>query len=144
MISGNLQTLRRLRKLTQEQVAEKVGVSRQAVAKWESGDSLPDIENCRALSRLFDVSLDNLVDGPGALLIPPKGKHLFGTVTVGERGQIVIPKKARDVFGIAPGDSLMVLGDEALGGLGILKAEIFLKSIEPLIQAAARANGEEK
>ena len=40
--------------------------------------------------------------------------------------------------------SLMILGDEALGGLGILKAELFLKSIEPLIQAAARANGEEK
>ena len=45
----------------------------------------------------------------------PKGKHIFGTVTVGSKGQIVIPKKARDVFGIQPGDTLMLVGDEKQG-----------------------------
>ncbi len=45
----------------------------------------------------------------------PKGKHLFGTVKVGEKGQIVIPKEARDLFGIRPGDTLLVLGDDATG-----------------------------
>lgn len=45
----------------------------------------------------------------------PKGKHLFGTVKVGEKGQIVIPKEARTVFGIQPGDTLLVLGDETRG-----------------------------
>ena len=45
----------------------------------------------------------------------PKGKHLFGTVKVGEKGQIVIPKEARDLFGIHPGDTLLVLGYEASG-----------------------------
>ena len=45
----------------------------------------------------------------------PKGKHVFGTVKVGEKGQIVIPKEARTVFGIRPGDTLLVLGDEARG-----------------------------
>ena len=44
----------------------------------------------------------------------PKGKYAW-TVTVGEKGQIVIPKQAREVFGIAPGDKLMLLGDEARG-----------------------------
>ncbi len=44
----------------------------------------------------------------------PKGKYAW-TVTVGEKGQIVIPKQAREVFGIAPGDTLMLLGDEARG-----------------------------
>ncbi len=44
----------------------------------------------------------------------PKGKYAW-TVTVGEKGQIVIPKQARDVFGIKPGDTLVVLGDEAKG-----------------------------
>lgn len=44
----------------------------------------------------------------------PKGKYAW-TVTVGEKGQIVIPKQARDIFGIAPGDSLVLLGDEARG-----------------------------
>ena len=45
----------------------------------------------------------------------PKGKHVFGTVKVGEKGQIVIPKEARTVFGIQPGDTLLVLGDEENG-----------------------------
>ncbi len=43
------------------------------------------------------------------------GRHIFGTVKVGERGQIVIPKEAREVFGIKPGDTLLVLGDEKHG-----------------------------
>ncbi len=43
------------------------------------------------------------------------GKHIFGTVKVGEKGQIVIPKDAREVFGICPGDTLLILGDERNG-----------------------------
>jgi AbrB family looped-hinge helix DNA binding protein len=141
MISTNLQMLRKINKYTQEEVAEKINVSRQAVAKWENGDSLPDIDNCVALARLYDVTLDNLVnDSEDAVvpIIPPKGKHIFGTVAVGERGQIVIPKKARDIFQINPGDSLMILGDEALGGIAILKTELFIRSMEPLMDAIPR------
>ncbi len=44
----------------------------------------------------------------------PKGKHAW-TVTVGEKGQIVIPKQAREIFHIQPGDTLIVLGDEGKG-----------------------------
>ena len=51
--------------------------------------------------------------------IPPRGKHLFGTVKVGDRGQVVLPKKARDLFHIKPGDLLVVLGDENPGSAGI-------------------------
>ena len=62
-----------------------------------------------------------------------KGRHMFGTVKVGERGQIVIPKEAREIFGIKPGDLLLVLGDEARG-LAIVKAddirELALKILE--------------
>ena len=43
------------------------------------------------------------------------GKHLFGTVKVGEKGQIVIPKEARDMLGVKPGDTILVLGDEERG-----------------------------
>ena len=43
------------------------------------------------------------------------GKYIFGPAKVGEKGQIVIPKDARDAFGIKPGDSLMVVGDEKSG-----------------------------
>ncbi|MCI8565800.1 MAG: helix-turn-helix transcriptional regulator [Lachnospiraceae bacterium] len=95
-ISQNLASLRRLHRYSQEDVAEKIGVSRQAVAKWENGETTPDILNCAALARLYDVSVDNLIQyNPKAekLPIPPSGKHLFGTVKVGERGQIVCQKK---------------------------------------------------
>ena len=45
----------------------------------------------------------------------PKGRHVYGTVKVGEKGQIVIPKEARSHFGIQPGDTLLILGDEQTG-----------------------------
>lgn len=44
----------------------------------------------------------------------PKGKYAW-TATVGEKGQIVIPKQAREIFGIKPGDTLLILGDEERG-----------------------------
>ena len=62
----------------------------------------------------------------------PKGKHLFGTVKVGEKGQIVIPKNAREIFGIQPGDSLVILGDEATG-LAIMKNDVFLAQVADAI-----------
>lgn len=62
-----------------------------------------------------------------------KGKHTFGSVKVGEKGQIVIPKEAREIFGIKPGDLLLVVGDEGRG-LFIVKAddvrELVLKILE--------------
>jgi AbrB family looped-hinge helix DNA binding protein len=62
-----------------------------------------------------------------------KGKHMFGSVKVGERGQIVIPKEARDIFGIKAGDILFVLGDETRG-IALVKAddirELALKILE--------------
>lgn len=49
------------------------------------------------------------------LLGKSKAKRVFGTAKVGDRGQIVIPKEARDLFGIKPGDTLLILGDEDMG-----------------------------
>ena len=135
MISVNLTHLRKYYKYSQEYLAEKIGVSRQAVAKWESGETLPDLENCIALANLYNVTLDNLVNydpDKSVLPIAPKGKHAFGTVTVGDRGQIVIPKKARDIFDIKTGDSLMVLGDEEQG-IAIVKTDIFLSVIRSMM-----------
>jgi len=48
----------------------------------------------------------------------------FGTTTIGERGQIVIPKAARDLFELAPGDKLLVLGSRQRGGLALVKADL--------------------
>ena len=56
----------------------------------------------------------------------PKGHYIFGTVKVGERGQIIIPKDAREVFGIQAGDTLIVLGDEKWG-IAVTKADVLQK-----------------
>ena len=61
-----------------------------------------------------------------------KGKYLFGISKVGEKGQIVIPKEARDVFDIKPGDSLVVVGD-VKKGIAIIKAEVFYSTAEDII-----------
>ena len=118
MISTNLKKLRLHHKLTQEEVAFRINVSRQVIAKWEKGESTPDLGHCQALAELYNVSLDNLVNFDGEdtnVIIPPKGKHFFGVAKMGVRGQIVIPKKARDVFQIEPGDTLVIVGDEDRG-----------------------------
>lgn len=126
MIGENLLALRKMNRMTQEEVADRIGVSRQAVAKWESGESLPDIEKSRSLARLFAVSLDDLIDytpaETGLATPPPRGKHIFGVVTIGDKGQIVIPQKARKIFDLKPGDRLVVLGDDSQG-LALIKEE---------------------
>ncbi len=71
----------------------------------------------------------------------PQGKHVFGMVTVGERGQIVIPKKARDVFDIKPGDSLLMLGDEEQG-LALVKNDILLQFASMVFDAQKRREEE--
>ena len=127
MISENIVKLRKKHKFSQEEVAEKIGVTRQTIAKWENGESVPDVIHSNALAELFDVTLDSLVNfqesEEGMKEVPPKGKHIFGSVTVGEKGQIVIPKEARQVFGLSPGDCLLVLGDEE-NGIVLAKAEV--------------------
>ena len=129
MFKDNLVQMRKILQMTQEDIAEKLGVTRQSVAKWEAGDSIPDLDKCKQLADSFGVSLDDLAnyepeDNLG-LAVPPKGKHLFGMVTVGDKGQIVIPAKARKLFDISPGDQLVVLGDDAQG-IAVVKSESFL------------------
>lgn len=109
-----------MKNLTQEDIAEKIGVSRQSVAKWETGETVPDLDKCKMLAEIFEVSLDDLANYESedslGMALPPKGKHLFGMVTVGDKGQIVIPAKARKIFEISPEISLwyLVMKDKVL------------------------------
>ena len=64
------------------------------------------------------------------------GKYLFGVVKVGERGQIVIPKEAREQYGIKAGDSMMVLGDQR--GIAMLKTEVFQSIIDQAMEGLAK------
>ena len=132
MICENIQILRKKRNLTQEALAELVGVTRQTIAKWESGESVPDLSLAGKLASVLDVALDDLVNAPAEELDGRpgmKGKHMFGVVTVGDKGQIVIPVRARRVFHINPGDQLMVLGDEN-SGIALVNAQYFLEIAE--------------
>ena len=128
MLAENLVTLRNLKGLTQEQVAEVVGISRQSYAKWEQGETVPDIGKCDRLASFYGIRLDDLMHytekvGNIKLAPPPEGKFLWGTVKLGNRGQIVIPKEARDKYGLQEGSRLVVLGDEE--GIALVQAERF-------------------
>lgn len=128
MFCDNLISLRKLNRLSQEELAGKIGISRQTLSKYETGEALPDIIKCKELADIFNVSLDELVnydESMDGLGVPPKGRHMFGIVRVGDKGQIVIPAKARKIFDIKTGDSLVILGDEAQG-IAIIKEKNFL------------------
>lgn len=80
------------------------------------------------------MTLDDLVNydsKESGLNVPPKGKHMFGMVKVGEKGQIVIPAKARKLFHIQPGDNLIVLGDESTG-IAIMREKAFLEVVNQM------------
>lgn len=65
-----------------------------------------------------------------------EGKYIFGVVKVGEKGQIVIPRDARKLYDINPGDALIVLGDER--GMALLKTEIFQSAIDKAMEGFSK------
>ena len=74
-----LKTLRKEKNISQEQLAEKIYVSRQAITKWESGNGIPDIENLIAISNLFNESLDSLLSEEKSLI--SKNEFLYNSRT---------------------------------------------------------------
>jgi len=64
------------------------------------------------------------------------GRYIFGVVKVGDKGQIVIPKDARKIYDIKPGDSLMLLGDQK--GLAMLKTDIFQAIIDQAMEGLTK------
>ena len=128
MLKDNLALLRGIHGYSQEEIAERIGISRQAYAKWESGATVPDVEKCSALAKVYGTTIDSLVstasvEGIGVLPPAPVGKNIWGSVTINDRGQIVIPKEARDRFGLSDGDRLIVGSDES--GIALIPAKTF-------------------
>ena len=64
------------------------------------------------------------------------GKYIFGVVKVGDKGQIVIPRNARKLYDIKPGDALIVLGDQR--GMALLKTEIFQGVIDQAMEGLSK------
>ena len=142
MLKDNLIMLRNMKGFSQEEIAEKIGISRQAYAKWESGDTVPDVNKCAKLAEVYETTIDTLMNfetHKEGMVIPPapKGKHLFGSLIINERGQIVIPKVARDMFDLNPGDRLILLVDEE-EGLALVKAEVFEARIKHTLDAVKK------
>lgn len=143
MFSDNLLYLRNIKGLSQEQVAEAVGISRQSYSKWEQGDTFPDIDKCDKLAKFYGVTIDSLIHsdekiGKTKIAPAPIGKHLWGTVTIGSKGQIVIPKNARDTFDMKEGDRLVVLGDKSQG-IALIKAKIFENQMQEMLERSQRS-----
>ena len=117
-ISENLKVLRIRSGRTLENVAEIIDVSRQTVSKWESGESYPDIEKCVKLSRLYNVSLDSLVNKPIQELVregADRNRYVFGVTKLNGDRMIKLPERAVELFEIGENDILLVVGDKEQG-----------------------------
>ncbi len=137
MLKDNLVMLRRLHGFSQEEIAGKINISRQAYAKWESGATIPDIEKSRLLADLYGITIDGLgktetTEGVGLIPPPPKGRNIWGSVTVNERGQIVIPRGTGEKYGLTGGQRLLVFGDEE--GIALLPAEAFEEKMRKALE----------
>ncbi len=140
MLKDNLIMLRGIRGFSQEEIAEKIGISRQAYAKWETGATVPDIEKCSSLASIYGVTIDSLIktecaDGIGTIPPAPKGKYIWGSITINDRGQIVVPKDARDKFGLVGGKRLVVLSDDE--GIVLIPAETFEENMRRILELAS-------
>ena len=141
MLKENLIILRNIHGFSQGEIAEKIGISRQAYAKWENGATVPDIEKCMRLAEVYGVTIDSLVktttlDGKEVLPPPPTGRNIYGSVMINERGQLVIPKEVREKFGLTGGQRLIVLTDDK-EGIALVPAEMFEKKMQQAMEYAS-------
>ncbi len=141
MLKDNLIMLRNMNGLSQEEIAGNINISRQAYAKWESGATVPDIEKCKRLADFYGVSIDSLIktetiDGKGMIPPGPIGKNIWGSVTINERGQLVIPKPVRERFGLTGGQRLIVLSDDK-EGIALIPADAFEERVKRAMEFAS-------
>ena len=117
-MSEGLKQLRNMMRMTQEELAEKMNVSRQTVAKWENGESVPDVVKCSELSKIFNLSLDDIasffINKGEDKRRSPKNKFFFGTCVI-HSNKIVLPETALKQFDLNNGDELLLIGDTAQG-----------------------------
>ncbi len=117
-IADRIQTLRKSRGISQEELADKIGVSRQAVSKWESEQSSPDLEKIILLSDYFDVTTDYLLKGIEPVEDVPKNKadarifSILATVLnfIGLLAAIIIWEVERTPISVLGGFIIMAVG----------------------------------
>lgn len=96
------------------------------------GLTIPDVEKCKILATLYGVTIDSLIrdEKVDGVTIPPapKGKDIYGSVTISDRGQIVIPKEVREKFNLSGGQRLIVLSDE--NGIALVQSDKFFQNMK--------------
>lgn len=127
-LSDNLKVLRQKNSYSMEALAEKISVSRQTIAKWESGETCPDVLNCMKLAKLYNVSLDALASLPMGEAYESTFKNgdgkACGIFELTEDCMIPLPESIRNMFDIHPGEKLLLLAD-VNQGIAIVKCEQF-------------------
>jgi len=127
-LTENLNLLRQKHEYTLEALAEIISVSRQTIAKWEAGDSFPDIMNCMKLATLYKISLDELVNKPLKEVMSEDfrmdGGRICGVVDISEEGTIGIPDIVMEMFDVQRGDKLLLLADKKQG-IALVKCSRF-------------------
>ncbi|MEE1173018.1 MAG: helix-turn-helix transcriptional regulator [Ruminococcus sp.] len=117
-MNNRLRQLRLKSKMTQEELAEKMNVSRQTVAKWEAGDSIPDIAKCSVLASIFNLYLDDIadmfIDRDDERSMHPKNQYFLGISKI-ENRTVVLPENAMKMYGFKEGDVLLILGNSSQG-----------------------------
>lgn len=127
-IADNLKFLRYKNGYTLEALAEIISVSRQSVAKWESGDSVPDIINCVKLASLYKISLDELVnmslkDVISSDFMQEDGR-ICGVLEIQPENTLRMPEVVMDMFHLHCGDKVLLLADRQQG-MALVKCSHF-------------------
>lgn len=127
-IADNLKLLRYKHDYTLEAIAEIISVSRQSVAKWEAGDSVPDIVNCVKLASLYKITLDELVNKPLAAAVSgtfaAEEGRICGVLEISPEGTIPLPDPVMEMFDFHCGDKVLLLADRKQG-LALVKCSKF-------------------
>lgn len=127
-IADNLKLLRYKNGYTLEAIAEIISVSRQSVAKWESGDSVPDIVNCVKLASLYKISLDELVNRPLKHVIENdfarEEGRICGVLEISQEQTISVPDSVMEMFTMHRGDKVLLLADKQQG-IALVKCSHF-------------------
>ena len=127
-IADNLVLMRHKHGYTMEALAEIISVSRQTIAKWESGESYPDIMNCMKLATLYKITLDELVYKPlseaEAGKFSSDSNKICGMLEIDENCAIGLPKILMEMFDMKMGDKVLLLADRR-EGIAIVKCSQF-------------------
>ena len=139
MLHDNLLHFRKMLRLSQEEMAGRIEVSRQTYAKWESGDTTPELKYCITLAQIFGITLDELIADRDLLVEGPPGKYVLGVVEPDAQGRIVLPEKAMRLFGICPGDKLLLLADKN-EGMALVSYDIYAQFAKRILDTEAEEN----